>query len=261
MVDQRGHAGFTLLEIMLAVAILMIITLVVAQFTTLTVQSAEVSSRTTEEGLACNGLRHLLAAELSALPAGQDGALIGINIKNHGLRRDAMQVICPSGNGLLTPDAKGYYQITLVLRELPRGSGKMFLGLEREPWTDDDDDDDDDNTPSGAAAKPASLRTPVEKLPSDWVPLMAGVQQLEIAYFDSRLNAWVDRWTDQLPNLVRLRLTLGAGQPPYEIVERVPNGGLKRVQPAVALPNVNTGNVSPQNLNTPGGSGPSSVLR
>jgi prepilin-type N-terminal cleavage/methylation domain-containing protein len=239
----RTRGGFTLLEVMLAVAILVIITVVVVQFTELTLQSAEISSRDTEQGLACNGLRHLLAAQFAELPVTQDGALVGMNIRSHGNRRDAMQIVCPSGNGLLTPDAKGYYQLTLVLREIPRGSGKMVLGLERQPWTDDDDDDDDDDdtnaTPAGKAA--AQRAAAVQKLPSDWVPLLAGVQQLEIAYFDARLNSWVDRWTDQemLPNLVRVRLTLGAGQPPYELVERVPNGGLKRLPPPVALPNVN----------------------
>ena len=241
----RERAGFTLLEVVLAVAILVVITVVVAQFTEMTVQSAEVSTRGTEEGLACNGLRHLLAAEVSALPANQDGALTGMKISSHGARRDALMMVCPSGNAVLTPDAKGYYQITLVLREIPRGSGKMTLGLEREPWTDDDDDDDDDdNGTTGAAAKPA--RAPVEKLPSDWIPLLPGVQQLEIAYFDARLNSWVDRWVDSvmLPNLVRLRLTFAPGQPPYEIVERVPNGGLTRLPPQVVLPSVNGGQPS-----------------
>ena len=259
-------AGFTLLELMLAVAILVIITVVVSEFTSLTLQSAEMSSRGTEEGLECNGLRHLLAAEFSALPASKDSALIGMNIKSHGQRRDAMQIICPSGNGLLTPDARGYYQITLVLREIPRGSGKMVLGLEREPWVDDADDDDDDNDGT-ATVKNGKLTNVAEKLPSDWIPLLPDVQQLEIAYFDARLNAWVDRWTDSvmLPNLVRVRLTMGQGQAPYEIVERVPNGGLKRVAPDVDLPNVNTNGAATSNngtnVNAPAGPGSATIVR
>lgn len=234
-------AGFTLLEVMLAVAILVVITVAVAQFTEVTVQSAEVSRRTSEEGLACNGLRHLLTAELSALPAGQTGALVGMNIKSSGGgRRDALQLIVPSGNGLLTPDARGNYQITLIVREIPRGSGKMILGLERQPWVDDDDDDDDDTaTPAAGAptAKAAASKAAVEKLPSDWVGLMDGVQNLEIAYFDARLNSWVDRWTDQniLPNLIRFRLTLDGNQPPYEIVARVPGGGIQRTPPEITV--------------------------
>jgi hypothetical protein len=250
---------------MLAVAILVIITVVVVQFTELTLQSAEISSRDTEQGLAFNGLRHLLAAQFAELPVNQDGALVGMNIRSHGNRRDAMQIICPSGNGLLTPDAKGYYQLTLVLREIPRGSGKMVLGLERQPWTDDDDDDDDDDTNATPVAKAAAQRAAaVQKLPSDWVPLLPGVQQLEIAYFDARLNSWVDRWTDQemLPNLVRVRLTLAAGQPPYELVERVPNGGLKRLPPPVVVPNVNgINNLNHGVTGQPAGSGVGTAIR
>ena len=233
----RPPAGFTLLEVMLAAAILIVITVAVSRFTVLTVQSAEFSAQNSAETLACDGLGRLLAAQLSALPAGQNESLVGMSIKSSSGRRDALQLIVPAGNGLLTPDAKGLYQVTLLIREIPRGSGKMVLGLERQPWIDDDDDDDDDDTPGSGSAKTNPLAT-VEKLPSDWVPLMDGVQQLEIAYFDSRLDSWVDRWTDlaMLPNLVRLRLTLSAGQPPYEIVERVPGGGVKRGAAAITFP-------------------------
>ena len=53
---------------------------------------------------------------------------------------------------------------------------------------------------------------------------------MEIAYFDSRLNGWVDKWTDQaaLPNLVRLRLLDAESATPYEMILRVPGGGLRR---------------------------------
>ena len=42
-----------------------------------------------------------------------------------------------------------------------------------------------------------------------WVSLLANLTSLEIRYFDPRLNAWVDRWTDRgtLPHLVRLTIT------------------------------------------------------
>jgi hypothetical protein len=39
-----------------------------------------------------------------------------------------------------------------------------------------------------------------------WVPLLDKVNSLQVRYFDVRLNAWVERWTDTvtLPKLVRL---------------------------------------------------------
>ena len=39
-----------------------------------------------------------------------------------------------------------------------------------------------------------------------WVPLLDDVRSLQIRYFDPRLNAWVERWTDTstLPRLVEV---------------------------------------------------------
>ncbi len=137
---------------------------------------------------------------------------------------------------------------------MPRGSGHYCLGMERTPWTDDDDDDDDDddNTgrPKASSTKVSDVTKVHQTLPSDWVKLMDNVKGLEISYFDARLNGWVDKWTDTstLPNLVRVRLALGEGRAPYEIVERVPGGTANaKVVPQVALP-TNTQNPLQQNL-------------
>ena len=229
-------AGFTLIEMTLAVAILVVISVTVYQFTSVAIRATDLSMRSSAEETACGGLRRLLAAQLSALPSGQNGALIGVNTtRRGGSRHDALQLVCPAGNAVLTPDAKGYYQVTLDLREVPRGSDHWVLGMERTPWTDDDDDDDDD------AVKPVSLDPSKGKqlLPSDWVRLMDNVSSLEIAYFDARLNGWVDKWTDQtnLPNLVRLRVSLADSSVPYEIVERVPGGGIAKGAQIGNLPN------------------------
>ncbi len=228
-------AGFTLIEMTLAVAILAIISITVYRFTDVAIRVADVSMQVSAEDTACGGLRRLLAAQLAALPANQNGTLIGVNTSRRGGgRHDTMLMVCPAGNAVLTPDAKGYYQITLDLREIPRDSGHWVLGLERTPWTDDDDDDDDD------ALKPTSpeLRTVRQSLPTDWVRLMDNISALEIAYFDSRLNGWQDKWTDQssLPNLVRVRVSLAGNSQPYEIVQRVPGGGLTKVIPMTLLP-------------------------
>ena len=245
MRSSRSPAGFTLLEIMLAVAILLLISVALTRFTEATVQAAQMSTRGGDEDEACAGLRRLLAAQLAALPGHQSEALVGMMIKGSNGRRDALQMVCPSGNALLTPDARGLYQITLLLREIPRGSGKLVLGLGRQPWTgDDDDDDDDDNaTATVGKLKATDPRELAAKLPADWIPLMPGVNQLEIAYFDSRLNSWVDRWTDAstLPSLVRLRLTLADASSPYELVQRVPGGGIKDLPPPVQVPVPQTG--------------------
>ena len=235
---------------MMAVAILVVITVTIYQFTDVTLRAVDASLRHGEEGMQYGGFRRLLETQLSALPAGQNGSLIGMNVKNKGTaRRDAMQLICPAGNALLTPDAKGFYQITLDLREMPRGSGHFALGMERQPWTDDDDDDDDDDdkTTTAAQTKATNLGPGHVQLPSDWIKLMDNVKGLEIAYFDARLNGWVDKWTDQalLPNLVRVRLSVLGTENPYEIIERVPGGGIAKVIPANLQAIQATGRVNP----------------
>ena len=41
-----------------------------------------------------------------------------------------------------------------------------------------------------------------------WVPLIDDVRGMRIRYFDPRLNAWVERWTDSssLPRLIEVIL-------------------------------------------------------
>lgn len=219
-----GRGGFTLLEVVLAAAILVIISMTVYQFTSITMRTTEFSLRDSENTLACGGLRRLLEAQLASLPANHNGALVGMQISKGGNRRDALQLVCPAGNALLTPDAKGLYEITWTVREIPRNSGHYVLGMERTPWEDDSVDDDDEEDAS--STKVTNVIRVHETLPSDWVPLMDGVKSLECSYFDARLNGWPDKWTDTttLPNLVKMRLSLIDGGEPYEIVERVPGG-------------------------------------
>ncbi len=251
--DERARrvaatAGFTLIEMTLAVAILAVISLTVYRFTDVAIRATDQSMQVSAEDMACTGLRKLLAAQLAALPGNQNGTLIGVNnTRRSSGRHDSVVMVCPAGNAVLTPDAKGFYQVALDLREIPRDSGHWALGMERTPWTDDDDDDDDDavkpNIPTAGALRQA--------LPSDWVKLMDNVSALEIAYFDSRLNGWQDKWTDQanLPNLVRMRVSLVGNSQPYEIVERVPGGGVAKVIPTSVLPG-GFNPVTGQNVNT-----------
>jgi prepilin-type N-terminal cleavage/methylation domain-containing protein len=235
-------AGFTLLEIMLAVAIMGLIGMAIYQFTDATLASSQFFVQTSNEESAYAGLRHLLETQLAELPFGEQGTLIGLRIKGKDGQRDALTLVCPPGNGVLTPSTKGLYEVTIDIREIPRGSGKFALGMERAPH--DDDDDDDDVVPPAQGG----LKSKRASLPSDWIKLMDGVRTLELAYFDSRLNGWVDKWNDQtiLPNLVRMRLGTAAGRAPYELVVRVPSGGLRRegIIPQVSTPGVQVGGMT-----------------
>jgi hypothetical protein len=214
---------------MIAVAILGLITITLYQFVDTTLRAANFSEKSGNEEDALAGLRRLLTAQLDSIPAGMNNTLLGSTDGGKGARRDTLQMVCPAGNALLAPQAVGFYTVTLDLREQPRGSGRHTLYMERTPWSDEDDGADD-----------TKVR---HKRPSDELALLPGVRSLEFAYFDARLNSWVDKWTDLavLPNLVRVRITIEARTDPFEAVLRVPGGGLTRLHLLPSLPNVGNG--------------------
>ena len=234
------HSAFTLIEIMLAIAILAVICGTIYQFTATTVRATVVSAQADSREVSFSGLRRLLDAQFAALPFSEPHAFLGATTDGKHGKRDALQMICPAGNALLTPDAHGLYQITLGLHEIPRGSGHYVLGLEREPWTDDSETllngADAFQLPAVSAGGVRTTGTSLqsEQGPSDWVRLLDGVSALEISYFDPRLNTWLDKWSDQtfIPSLVRVRLTMENSDVPYEFVEQVPGGGLRRGLPS-----------------------------
>ena len=195
-VDRRGGPGFTLLEITLAVAILGMMALAIYRFVSTNVTAVRLSTEINETDARYEGLANLLIQQLQALPSGQ-GALAGEPYKFSGRSRDEMTWVCGAGPGVLTRYAVGEYSVTLRLRPI-EGSDKMELGIVRESEDDENPGPDDQS----------------------WVSLLTGVNSMEIRYFDTRLNAWVDRWTDRgtLPHLVRLTIDRAGSAVPWEAV-------------------------------------------
>ena len=99
-------AAFTLIEILLAMAIMAVICGTIYQFTGTTVQVADVATRTDARAESLGGLRRLLAAQFAALPMSEPQAITGAaNDGEHG-RQDILQMLCPAGGALLTPDVR-----------------------------------------------------------------------------------------------------------------------------------------------------------
>jgi len=194
--DRRRGSGFTLLEVTLAVAILGMMALAIYRFVSTNLTAVRLSTEMNETDARYEGLINLLTQQLQDLPSGQ-GALMGEPYKFNGRSRDEMTWVCQAGPGLLTRYAAGQYSVTLRLRPIEK-SDKMELGIVRESV-------DEDNP------------VPENKI---WVPLLTGVNTMEIRYFDPRLNAWVDRWTDRgtLPHLVRLTIDRAGSAVPWEAV-------------------------------------------
>ena len=179
--DRRG--AFTLLEVMLATMILALMAVAIFRFVQTNIIALRISALQNMEEARYNGLLELLTAQWQDLPSGV-GALAGDTYKFNDRPRDEIVWACGAGPGLLTRYAGGEFTVRLRLRPMKEGSDQLQLGCYRKPREDADG----------------------ENAHETWVPLIDDVSGLRIRYFDTRLNAWVERWTDTgtLPRLVEV---------------------------------------------------------
>jgi prepilin-type N-terminal cleavage/methylation domain-containing protein len=193
---NRRH-GFTLLEIIMAVAILATMAVAIYRF----VQSNLIAIRLSSESLAADarydGLREVLAQQWQSLPAGK-GALLGDAFKLNDRERDEVRWICSAGPGLMTRYAAGDFVVALRLQSEKKDSDRLDLGFLRKPIED------------------SSLTNANES----WVALIEDVRSLQVRYFDARLNVWVERWTDAgtLPRLVKVTVNRSDAAAPWEAI-------------------------------------------
>lgn len=193
----RNRSGFTLLEVMLAVAILSMMALAIYRFVQSNLIAIRVSSEASAADVRYDGLGDLLTGQWQSLAPGT-GALLGEPLKLNDRPRDEIRWACGAGPGLLTRYAPGDFVVTLRLQRENEKSDRLDLGLLRKPKNDQ--------------AITAENET--------WVPLIENVYSLQIRYFDPRLNSWLDRWSDNLtlPRLVKVTIERGEGFVPWEVI-------------------------------------------
>lgn len=201
----RPARAFTLLEVMVAVAIIGLLTVSLHRFVVANLTALRYSTDTSIERGMMSGLINFIAGQLADIPAQGQGLLLGQPHKYHDLASDEMQWLCRPGAGLMTTAATGQYRVTLELRPVTKTSAELELGIRRRPVEGTDKDE-------------------------TWVSLMRPVEALEIRYFHPQLNAWVDRWNDQnrRPSVVRVSVTRKLDEPPYEAVLRLPATNLQQ---------------------------------
>src|SRR5713101_3408551 len=194
-VDRRR--GFTLLEIIMAVAILATMAVAIYRF----VQSNMVAIRLSSEAIAADahydGLREVLTEQWQSLPSGK-GALLGDAFKLNERERDEVRWICAAGPGLMTRYAAGDFVVALRLQSSKKERDGYDLGFLRKPKDD------------------SSLTNANES----WIPLIENVRSLEIRYFDAQFNVLVEKWTDpgRLPHLVKLIIGRPDSATPWEVI-------------------------------------------
>jgi prepilin-type N-terminal cleavage/methylation domain-containing protein len=182
-VDKRGRrGGFTLLEITLAAAILGLMSMAIYRFVSTNIAVLRISAEQSVEEGRYTGLLDLLTTQWQSLPTGV-GALGGEPFKFNDRPRDEITWYCGAGPGLLTRYAGGEFTVRMRLRPM-KGSDGMQLGFLRRPRETAEGSDEGES----------------------WVPLIDDVRGLRIRYFDTRLNAWVEKWTDSgtLPRLIEV---------------------------------------------------------
>src|ERR1043166_5200185 len=92
------HRGFTLLEIIIAVAILATMAMAIYRFVQSNLVAIQVSSAAIAADARYDGLREVLIAQWQSLPSGK-GALVGDTFKLDDRSRDEVRWICGAGPG------------------------------------------------------------------------------------------------------------------------------------------------------------------
>jgi prepilin-type N-terminal cleavage/methylation domain-containing protein len=198
--DKRANwhgRGFTLLEIMLAVAILGLMSLAIFRFVQANMTALRVSSDIAARDSQYDGLRDLLTSEWQSLSSVK-AKMYGEPFKINERERDWVRWNSSAGPGLLTRYAPGDFTVALRLQPESEKSERLELGFLRKPKDDPD----------------------VGQGHETWVPLIRNVSSLQINYFNPSLNTWIDRWSNmsQLPWLVKVTVGRTDSPVPWEVI-------------------------------------------
>ena len=201
--------GFTLLEVMLAVAILAIMTLSIFRFVKSTLGAVKESVEDTEEQLAIERLVALVQEQFYNLPARGQTNIQGESIKLGGVDFDTIEWRSRGGPGLMTTAATGEYRVKLRIQPIEKFSNKYEIGFWRRPALLETDS----GLIAGGSDKDAT-----------WVPLLQRVTAMRLRYWDSRLGQLLDSWRDPAarPSFVIMSITREGDDVPYEAVMRIP---------------------------------------
>lgn len=201
--NKPNRAGFTLLEVMLAVMVMALVAVAIYRFVVTDLQDIKISTDDTTQKGEVQTLAGVLREEFCNLPPAEPNGLLGQAHKFNDKASDQVAWLTQAGNGLFTQSAPaGLWKVTLLLRPQDK-TNTYTLGLLRQ-------------LPAIAGHTGESE--------DHWLPLLPNVDAIEIRYYDSRLNAWLDQWSDanSHPSLVRLRIWRTDQTVPYETVIELP---------------------------------------
>lgn len=194
--ENRNCIGFTLLEIMLAVAILGMMSMAIFRFVQSNMTAMYLSSDAAAADAQYDGLRDLLTAEWQSLSPFR-AKMVGEQFKLSDRERDEIKWKTTAGPGLLTRYAPGEFVVALRLQPENDKGSRLDLGFLRKGEENSDTGETHDT----------------------WVPLIKNVTSLEISYFDPNANTWLPRWPGgRLPSLVKIAIGRPDSAVPWETV-------------------------------------------
>jgi len=132
--SSRRRRAFTLFEVMIAVFIVMLLSVSLAQFLRVNLEAIGSMTETGIEQERMGALLRYVQGELNDLPPngkGGSGVLLGTANKFRDLSSDEIQWLCKPGSGVLTSAAVGQFRTTLMLRPQSQTSRVFDLGLRR----------------------------------------------------------------------------------------------------------------------------------
>ncbi len=194
---RHCYRGFTLLEIMLAVAILGMMAMAIFRFVQSNMIALQFSSVTAANAAQYDGLRDLLTTEWQSLSPIR-ARMMGDPFKLNDRERDEIRWNSGAGLGLLTRYAPGEFTVALRLQPDNEKSDQLDLGLLRQSQEDSDNAEGQET----------------------WVPLIKNVTSLEITYFEPNANTWLPRWAggNRLPSLVKISVGRPDAADPWEAI-------------------------------------------
>ena len=190
--------AFSMLEVLIAVAILALVGLSIYRFLETNIRAITYATEDLDDDREMEGLIAALESQIKSLPIARPNALLGQAFKFGGTSADEMTWTTSAGSGLFTAHAASEYDVTLALLPVKGMEGHQ-LGIRRE-----------------LADKSSDA--------VNWVPLINNVEALEIRYYDLRLEDWLEKWTDPnvRPAVVRIRIWRLGEKDPYEAIIRLP---------------------------------------
>ena len=200
-----SHSAMTILEVVLAVAVLAMISIAVFQFVRSNLKAVSISTQDVNDRLAVERLMELVQEEFYNIPARGQATLLSKAVRLGGRDVDVVEWRSKGGPGLMTTAAKGEYQVRLRIKPVQRDSSKYEIGVERELVMQD--------TALGLVAGAGTSKP-------DWIPLIPDAYSLRCRFFDARLNTEVENWTDPStrPSYMRLSIMRDGDLVPFEAV-------------------------------------------